>query len=115
MRVYQGRVTSANVAEFLLRDRLFPRSVVFALGIADHRLSELNPGAEDRLGISDDARRSIGQLRAVLEFRSSRDLLRDLPRLVESLQRLSSRASDEVTKRYFGKSLVVRWAEEVPQ
>jgi uncharacterized alpha-E superfamily protein len=115
VRVYQGRVTSANVAEFLLRDRLFPRSVVFALGIADHRLSELNPGAEDRLGISDDARRSIGQLRAVLEFRSSRDLLRDLPRLVESLQRLSSRASDEVTRRYFGKSLVVRWAEEVPQ
>lgn len=115
VRVYQGAVTSANVVEFLLLDRLFPRSVAFALGVADHRLADLNPGAENRLGVSDGARRSIGQVRAALEFRSSRDLTADLPTLVESLQRLSSRASDEVTKRYFGKSLLVRWAEEVPQ
>lgn len=113
VRVYQGAVTADNVAEFLLRDKLFPRSVAFALGTAAHRLRDLDPlASEDRLGVSDDARRSIGQARAALEFRSSRDLTADLPRVVESLQRLSSRVSDEVTRRYFGKSLLVRWAEE---
>ena len=113
VRIYQGAITSANVAEFLLCDRMFPRSVAFALGMAEERLRELDPGAEDRIGVSDDARRAVGQVRAALEFRSSSELIADLPRIVESLQRLSSRASDEVTKRYFGKSLLVRWAEEV--
>lgn len=114
VRVYQGAVTSANVAEFLLCDRLFPRSVAFALTAAEHRLRELDPGAEDRLGVSNDARRAVGRMHAALEFRSSDEIMSDLPGLVESLQRLASRASDEVTKRYFGKSLFVRWAEEVP-
>lgn len=114
VRVYHGRVTAENVAEFLLRDRLFPRSVAFALAAAENRLRQLDPGAEDRLGVDDDARRAVGRMRATLEFRSSEEIVAELPRLVESLQKIASRTSDEVTRRYFGKSLLVRWAEEVP-
>jgi uncharacterized alpha-E superfamily protein len=114
IRTYAGSVTAENVAEFLLRDRHFPRSVAFALMVADERLAELDPGAEDRLGVTDEARRSVGRVRAALEYRNSQELLGDLRRLVDALQKLTSRTSDEITQRYFGKSLLVRWTEEVP-
>ncbi|MBB5788645.1 alpha-E domain-containing protein [Jiangella mangrovi] len=113
VRVYQGAVSPANVAEFLLRDQLSPRSVAFSLATAESLLRELDPGLDDRLGVADGARRALGRMRLALEFRSSAELLDDLPSLIESLLRLTSRTSDEVTSRYFGKSLLVRWAEEV--
>ncbi|WP_116947460.1 alpha-E domain-containing protein [Jiangella endophytica] len=113
VRVYQGAVSPANVAEFLLRDQLSPRSVAFSLAAAESLLRELDPGLDDRLGVADGARRALGRMRLALEFRSSAELLDDLPSLIESLLRLTSRTSDEVTSRYFGKSLLVRWAEEV--
>jgi uncharacterized alpha-E superfamily protein len=112
-RVYHGALTPANVAEFLLCDRLSPRSVAFALESAEGMLRELDPEGNDRLGVTDDARRSLGRMRLALEFRSSEELLSDLPNLIGLLQRLVSRTSDQVTKRYFGKSLFVRWAAEV--
>ena len=112
-RVYQGALSPANVAEFLLRDRLSPRSVAFALTAAETLLLELDPVGDDRLGVSDDARRSLGRMRLALEFRSSAELLTDLSSLTQLLQKLVSQTSDEVTNRYFGKSLFVRWAAEV--
>jgi uncharacterized alpha-E superfamily protein len=112
-RVYQGALSPANVAEFLLCDRLSPRSVAFALATAENVLRELDPSADDRLGVTDDARRSLGRMRLALEFRSSAELLADLTSLTALLQRLVSQTSDEVTNRFFGKSLVVQWAAEV--
>lgn len=113
IRLYRARMRPANVAEFLLRDQLSPRSVAFSLETAESLLRELDPGRDDRLGIADGARRALGQMRLALQFRSSAELVADLPSLLVSLERLTSRTSDEVTQRYFGKSLLVRWSEEV--
>ena len=65
------RSTRRSAAEFLLLDRLFPRSVFHAL---DHRRAV--PGrarpASGRAGVDDEARRLLGRVRTELEFRRAR-------------------------------------------
>lgn len=74
------------VVEFLVLDRLFPRSVFAALVQAETCLSELDPTA-GRTGVDDAARRALGRARTDLEFRVSEELLHDLPGLLDVLQR----------------------------
>ncbi|HEX2362097.1 MAG TPA: alpha-E domain-containing protein [Jiangellaceae bacterium] len=85
----------------------------FALTSAEDLLRELDPAGDDRLGVTDDARRSLGRMRLALEFRSAAELLSDLPSLTGLLQKLVSQTSDQVAARYFGKSLYVQWAADV--
>ena len=56
LRTYRGLATERAAAEFLLLDRLFPRSVVFSLNRAEQCLDNLeSPG--QRAGIQNDAQR----------------------------------------------------------
>ncbi|MDQ4097362.1 MAG: alpha-E domain-containing protein, partial [Actinomycetota bacterium] len=68
LRTYQRAVEPDLVAEFLLLDRLFPRSAFHALGEAEECLAELQPGS-GRAGVDDEARRILGRARTDLEFR----------------------------------------------
>jgi uncharacterized alpha-E superfamily protein len=77
LRTYKGTASDERAAGFLLLDRLFPRSIVFALNQADACLSALEPVA-DR-AIVDDARRHIGLVRTNLEYRPLIDVLDALP------------------------------------
>ncbi len=76
----------SDVAEFLMLDRLFPRSVLAALTSAEEALRALDPGDADRSGTGDPARREIGQLRTRLEYADPGQIETDLPDLIESLQ-----------------------------
>ena len=67
IRTHGWAADSDPVAEFLLLDRLFPSSVVFALTTAEECLAALNPGAV-RAGVDDPARRPVGRLRNRLEY-----------------------------------------------
>ena len=100
-----------QVVEFLLMDRLFPRSVVHALATAEEALAALDPAAGGS-ALTDPARRSIGQLRTRLEYADPEQLPGLLPDLLATLQRSCGQASEAITARYFIYEQPVIWAQE---
>lgn len=111
LRTYRRRVEPDLVAEFLLLDRLFPRSAFHALGQAEECLAELQPGA-GRAGLDDEARRILGRARTELEFRRVHELVADLPSYLRSLQQACSEAGDAVAGRFFRQSAPQEWTLE---
>ena len=109
LRTYRRAVTADLVAEFLLLDRLFPRSAFHALGVAEDCLAELQPGA-GRAGLDDEARRIVGRARTDLEFRRLQDLLADLPGHLRSLQTACHEAGDAVARRFFRQAAPLEWS-----
>ena len=82
LRTYRGMVNSSRAAEFLLLDRLFPRSVFAALEQAEACLAELERSTvrdAARIGVAGEAHRIVGRARTMLEFMSTAELLAQLP------------------------------------
>ena len=112
LRTYRRRVEPDLVAEFLLLDRLFPRSTFHALGRAEECLAQLQPGA-GRAGLDDEARRILGRARTDLEFRRVHELVADLPSHLASLQECCSAAGDALARRFFRQSAPQEWSLEI--
>ena len=108
LRTYRGLATERAAAEFLLLDRLFPRSVVFSLNRAEQCLDNLDTAGQ-RAGFQNEAQRLIGRTRAELEYRSLSDVLTDLPNEMERLQRTCALATEAITRRYFAGSEALTW------
>ncbi|CAN5564981.1 alpha-E domain-containing protein [soil metagenome] len=108
LRTYRGRVSDRTAAEFLLLDRLFPRSMFFALSRAEDRISMLDRGEEGRVGTEDAARRLLGRARTGLEFRGVDEMLSDLPGYLESIQSACADATTAIGTRYFPHA-VIQW------
>ena len=111
LRTYRGAVEPAQVAEFLLLDRLFPRSVFSALRTAEHCLTELQP-LVGRTGVADEARRALGRARTSIEYGRPEELLAGMPAHLDMLQAAVVVASDAVARRYFRASQPTAWHRE---
>ena len=111
LRTYRGVPSTQNAAQFLLTDRLFPRSILYSASRAIDALRAIEP-TSNRVGVPDEAQRLLGQIHSELEFRSITDLLADLPGNMENVQIVMSAASDEVRKKYFPTSAVPVWIGE---
>ena len=111
LRTYQQGVEAPRVVEFLLVDRLFPRSVFYALRAGEGALARLDP-ASGRSGLDEPARRAIGRARTDLEFLSAANLLDGLPDRLLGLQRAVSTISEEVTQRLFAGSPPPQWSSK---
>jgi len=111
LRTYRRGVEADLVAEFLLLDRIFPRSAFHALEMAERCLAELQPTA-GRAGLDDDARRILGRGRTELEFRQVHELTADLSAHLRSLQAACSQAGEAVARRYFRQSAPLEWSLE---
>ncbi len=107
LRTYRGLETERGAAEFLLLDRLFPRSVVHSLTRADACLEALESG--QRAGFQNEAQRLLGRTRAELEYRSLSDVVADLPTEMERLQRTCAQATDAISRRFFAGSEATTW------
>lgn len=115
LRTYRGVPSARNAAEFLLLDRLFPRSILFAVSRAEQCLREIEPGragGTERIGVSDRAQRLLGQIRSELEYRPISDILADLPRHMDNVQDATSAASESIRQRYFPTSSAPTWVGE---
>ncbi|MEN3612578.1 alpha-E domain-containing protein [Plantactinospora sp. ZYX-F-223] len=116
LRTYRGSLDDRYAAEFLLLDRLFPRSVFAALSRAEACLRELEPtggpGRPGRTGVSTDAQRIIGRARTGLEFRAADELIGDLAAVLSGLERTCSQVNDAVSRRYFRQTSAVAWLPE---
>ncbi len=108
LRTHRGRETERAAAEFLLLDRLFPRSVIFALHRAEQCLDEMEPGSA-RAGFRDEAHRLLGRARAELEYRSRADVVADLPEEMEALQSMCAAATDAISRKYFAGAEAMSW------
>ncbi|MFC6022905.1 alpha-E domain-containing protein [Plantactinospora solaniradicis] len=113
LRTYQQGVDAPRVLKFLLIDRLFPRSVFYALRAGEQALARLDP-VSGRSGLYEPARRAIGRARTDLEFMSGDNLLDNLSERLHGLQRTVSTVSEEVTQRLFAGSAPLRWSIEEP-
>jgi len=111
LRTYRRAVDPALVVEFLLLDRLFPRSAFHALVMAESCLAELEPSA-GRAGFGDEARRCLGRARTNLEFLRLDELMEDLPGHLHSLQTACAEAATTVGRRFFGSAPFREWSLE---
>lgn len=104
--------STQSAAEFLLLDRLFPRSIISSVLRAEESLREIDPRA-GRVGVTDQAQRLLGQIRSELEYRPITDLLTDLTGHMEHVQDVTSSASEAIRQRYFPASVAPVWIGEV--
>jgi uncharacterized alpha-E superfamily protein len=103
--------TAQEVAEFLILDPLFPRSVLHTLGVAEECLADLDSGPQ-RAGLSDPARRPIGRLRGRLEYADPKALPDQLGDVLSTLQETCLEATEAISGRYFSYAQPVAWARE---
>ncbi|MXP20968.1 hypothetical protein GIY30_06310 [Gordonia sp. HNM0687] len=110
LRTYRGRLDADNIVEFMLVDRLFPRSVFHALRVAEHNLTELEK-RPSRVGTQAEAMLLLGRARSSLEFIEPGNLLDDLQDRLLDLQDTCRAVNEAVTGQYFHVSPYVSWAD----
>ena len=109
LRTYRGAIDAQRVVQFLLMDRLFPRSVFHALRQAELCLTELDNRPTLRVGAQAEALRLLGRSRSELEFLRPAELLDDLTEQLLDLQRCIREVGEAVSQQYFHATPFVAW------
>ncbi|MFF0541919.1 alpha-E domain-containing protein [Nocardia thailandica] len=111
LRTHRGALDAARVVEFILLDRLFPRSVFHSLRVAEACLTELDQRPGSRTGARHEAQRLLGRARSELEFLPPGVLLEDLQARLLSLQKSCREVSEAVSRQYFHAAPWVAWTD----
>lgn len=111
LRTYRGMPSSQNAAEFLLLDRLFPRSIIHSIRTAEQCMSAIDPVA-DRVGHSNSVLRALGRIRNELEYRPIEEVLAELPVHMQSVQSVTREASEAIRARFFPTQAEPSWIGE---
>jgi uncharacterized alpha-E superfamily protein len=111
LRTYRGMPSAENAAEFLILDRLFPRSVLFSLMRAERCLNDIDPRA-DRAGVSDMALRILGQIRSDLEYSPIPQIIQNLTENMDSIEAGVFEVSEAIRSRYFPVLQAPIWVRE---
>ncbi|WP_341578711.1 alpha-E domain-containing protein [Microbacterium schleiferi] len=112
LRTYRGIPSARNAAEFLLLDRLFPRSIIYSIQQAEACMSAIDPRA-DRVGHSNSVLRALGRIRNELEYKPVADILSDLPEEMERVQLVTREASEAIRHRFFPTQAEPSWIGEI--
>ena len=111
LRTYRGVRDAGRVVEFILLDRLFPRSVFYSLRLAEHSLEELDRRPHSRVGATAEAQRLLGRTRSELEFLRPGVLLETLEQRLAGLQRACRDIGEAVALQYFHSAPWVAWVD----
>lgn len=111
LRTVRALVTEDRAAEFLLVDRLFPRSIAYNLDKAETTLTLIEPGIK-RNSMTDQARLALGRARTNLEYQTIQDILGDLPNQMQQVQSACATASDLIRDRFFLPASSIMWSQE---
>lgn len=111
LRTYRGVLDAGRVVEFMMLDRLFPRSVFYSLKLAEHNLDELLHNPQSRVGATVEAQRLLGQARSGLEFVQPGVLLDTLETRLAGLQTTCRDVGDALALQYFHASPWVAWSD----
>jgi len=113
LRTYRGMPSARNAAEFLLLDRLFPRSIIYSILRAEECVSAIDP-REDRVGVSNPVLRALGRIRNDLEYSPIAEILAELPEHMRGVQRVTREASDAIRQRFFPTQAEPSWIGDTP-
>ncbi|MEU7632369.1 alpha-E domain-containing protein [Nocardia sp. NPDC049220] len=111
LRTHRGALDANLVAEFILLDRLFPRSVFHSVRVAETCLAELDQRPSSRIGARPEAQRLLGTARSELEFLPPGVLLEDLQTRLLSLQKICRAVSEAIALQYFHAAPWVAWTD----
>ncbi|EOM76408.1 alpha-E domain-containing protein [Rhodococcus rhodnii] len=111
LRTYRGALDAGRVVEFILLDRLFPRSVFHALRQAEICLDELDQQPDSRVGLRAEAQRVLGRARSELEFLPPGVLLEDLQERLIGLQHTCRELGEAIALQYFHAAPWVAWTD----
>jgi uncharacterized alpha-E superfamily protein len=111
LRTYRGVLDASRVVEFMLLDRLFPRSVYYSLRLAEHNLDELLHNPQSRIGSTAEAQRLLGRARSELEFVQPGVLLETLESRLAGLQRTCRDVGEALSLQYFHVTPWVAWSD----
>jgi uncharacterized alpha-E superfamily protein len=111
LRTYRGVLNANRVVEFILLDRLFPRSVFYSLKLAEHNLDELLHHPHSRVGTTAETQRLLGQARSELEFVEPGVLLESLEMRLASLQKMCYDVGEALAVQYFHAVPWVAWSD----
>lgn len=109
LRTYRGAVDAIRVVQFMLMDRLFPRSVFHSLREAESCLQQLDNRPTARVGANAEALRLLGRARSELEFLRPEELLDDLPAQLLGLQETIRDVGEAVSLQFFHAAPWVAW------
>lgn len=99
-------LTPSSIVEFLILDRMFPRSVMHCIRQAELSLYEIS-GNNSTHGFGNSAERSVSKLRTEIEFTETADIFKmGLHHYLDSFQTRNNEAGKEVFKTYFDFKLV---------
>ncbi|HUL98591.1 MAG TPA: alpha-E domain-containing protein [Mycobacterium sp.] len=111
LRTYRGALDASRVVEFMLLDRLFPRSVFYSLRLAEHSLDELDHRPHSRVGATAEAQRLLGRARSELEFLRPGILLEHLEERLAGLQQTCRELGEALALQYFHSAPWVAWSD----
>ncbi|MEV0672168.1 alpha-E domain-containing protein [Mycobacterium sp. NPDC050441] len=111
LRTYRGVLDAGRVVEFMLLDRLFPRSIFYSLRLAEHSLDELLNRPHSRLGATAEAQRLLGRARSELEFLQPGALLESLDARLAALQKTCRDVGEALALQYFHSAPWVAWTD----
>ena len=111
LRTHRGVLDAKRVVEFMLQDRLFPRSAFYSLQLAEHSLERLIVSPGDRGGPAAEARRLLGRARSELEFVRPGALLDSLEVRLAALQSTCRDVGEALAAQYFRPTLWVEWSD----
>ncbi len=98
-RKIHGKIDPGSIVEYLVLDYYFPRSILFCLMQIEKFLHEIS---EAKHGFSNPAEKSIGNLRADLEFADINDVFNyGLHEYLDNLQLRMNDISEAITTQYF--------------
>ncbi len=93
-------ISPANITEFLLLDRHFPRSVLYCLRNAENSLREISGTSAG--SFSNTAEKKLGQLRSKMEFTDVADILKQgLHEYLDTIQTRCNEISGEIHDAFF--------------
>ena len=110
LRSQRTAPTDNSAVEFLLVDRLFPRSVLASVLTAEECLRGIDPVGG--LGIPSPAHQVLGRIRSELEYHPIASTLERLSESMENVQVAVSMASDAIRERYFPSIAMPVWIGE---
>jgi uncharacterized alpha-E superfamily protein len=111
LRTYRGVLDAGRVVEFMMLDRLFPRSIYYSLKLAEHSIEELVRNPQSRVGATVEAQRLLGHARSELEFMPPGVLLETLEARLAGLQTTCHDVGEALSLQYFHVTPWVAWSD----